>query len=94
MHTTLRRIAALFLVLILAPPFAGAVPGEAPTVNVNTESAAAMAEVLDGIGLSRAQAIVEHREAFGEFSELDDLLDVKGIGEKILTANAERIRFK
>jgi competence protein ComEA len=53
-----------------------------------------MAEVLDGIGLSRAQAIVEHREAFGEFSELDDLLDVKGIGEKILTANAERIRFK
>jgi competence protein ComEA len=52
-------------------------------VNVNTATAAEL-EMLPGIGASRAQAVIEAREAKGGFKSLDDLLEVKGIGEASL----------
>ena len=52
-------------------------------VNVNTASAAEL-EMLPGIGASRAKAVIEAREAKGGFKSLDDLLEVKGIGEASL----------
>jgi competence protein ComEA len=52
-------------------------------VNVNTATAAEL-EMLPGIGASRAQALIEAREAKGGFKSLDDLLEVKGIGEASL----------
>ncbi len=55
----------------------------APTVNVNTATAADL-ERLPGIGPVLARRIVEHREAKGLFRRLDDLLEVKGIGPKLL----------
>ena len=94
MHYVLRRLAASLLVALLATPTAFAVPDEQRTVNVNQDSAEVIADVLDGVGLSRAAAIVEYREAYGDFVELDDLVDVRGIGERTVAANAERIRFE
>lgn len=55
----------------------------APTVNVNTATAADL-ERLPGIGPVLARRIVEHREAKGLFRRLDDLLEVKGVGPKLL----------
>ncbi len=52
-------------------------------VNVNTASAAEL-EMLPGVGASRAKAVIEAREAKGGFKSLDDLLEVKGIGEASL----------
>jgi len=43
---------------------------------------------LPGIGPAKARAIVEHRERYGPFRSVDDLLNVKGIGPKLL----ERVR--
>ena len=40
------------------------------------------------------ERLVEYREAYGEFVELEDLVDVRGIGESTVAANAERIRFE
>ncbi len=58
------------------------------TVNINTASVEELCEVLPGIGEVKAKRIVEYREAAGGFDSIDELLNVKGIGEKTL----EKIR--
>jgi competence protein ComEA len=60
-------------------------------VNINTASVEKLAEVLSGVGLSKAQEIVNHREAYGNFHVAGDLVEVKGIGERIVLANEGRI---
>lgn len=61
------------------------------TVNVNTASAEEIATLLQGIGLQKAQAIVEYREINGQFLTKEDLTKVKGIGPAILARNDKRI---
>ena len=50
-------------------------------VNLNTASAADL-ESLPGIGKSTAQRIVEYRQKSGGFKKVEELMNVKGIGEK------------
>jgi len=50
-------------------------------VNINTASADEIATALDGIGDSKAQAIIEYREANGDFKLAADIMKVSGIGE-------------
>ena len=53
----------LALIAIAAAGIAHAqTSGEPAQVNINTADAATMARVLNGVGLKKAQAIVEHRE--------------------------------
>jgi competence protein ComEA len=56
-------------------------------VNVNNADAQMLADSLKGVGLKKAQAIVEWRVQNGDFVALEQLLEVKGIGEKTLQAN-------
>ena len=65
----------------------------AQLVNINTADAVAIAENLNGIGASKAQAIVEYRNLHGEFRSVDDLVKVKGIGFKLVERNSELISF-
>jgi competence protein ComEA len=50
-------------------------------------------ETLPGIGPSKAQAIIQHREEFGFFQSIDDLLDISGIGEKTLDNMKDSIQI-
>ena len=59
-------------------------------VDINTANAAELARVLDGVGRSKAEAIVAHRDEFGPFTDVDELRYVKGIG----AATVERNRAK
>ncbi len=68
--------------------------GDLVQVNVNTADAATIADVLVGIGMSRARAIVNYREEHGQFKSLDDLSQVIGVGEQTLANNKDRIRFE
>lgn len=56
-------------------------------VNINTASAEELAEALDGVGLSKAQAIVAYRETNGAFEHADELVNVKGIGLRTVDRN-------
>jgi len=56
-------------------------------VNVNTADAETIAKELNGIGLSKARAIVEYREKYGPFKNADELSLVKGIGERTVDRN-------
>jgi competence protein ComEA len=47
---------------------------------------------LPGVGPATAAAIVAHRDEFGPFASVDDLLDVRGIGPAKLDAIRTLIR--
>jgi competence protein ComEA len=53
----------------------------AAPVNLNTATVAQL-ETLPGIGARTAQAIVDHREKNGSFKKIEELMNIKGIGEK------------
>jgi competence protein ComEA len=81
---------------VLLPGLAGALIhvglAVAGPVNINTADAATLARELKGIGLKRAQAIVEYRREYGPFRSADELALVKGIGPKAIEANRADIR--
>lgn len=52
-------------------------------VNVNTATVAEL-EVLPGIGEARAQAIVRLRKERGGIENLDEIMQVRGVGEALL----------
>ena len=64
------------------------------TVNINTADAATLADVLKGVGLAKAEAIIAYRKEHGGFKSAEQLADVKGIGDKLVKANQERIVLK
>jgi competence ComEA-like helix-hairpin-helix protein len=64
------------------------------TVNINTADAATLARVLDGIGAAKAEAIVQYREEHGEFVDVYELANVKGVGERTVELNEDRITLK
>lgn len=67
-------------------------PAEArAAVNINTADASTIAEALDGVGRSRAQSIIDWREANGPFDDPYDLVQVRGISERIVSLNESRI---
>jgi len=50
-------------------------------ININTASVGEL-EALPGIGFAYASAIVEYREEKGNFSSIEEIKNVSGIGEK------------
>ena len=85
----LARSAVLALILA-AGAHAHAEEGAA-TVDVNTADAETIASVLDGVGLTKAEAIVRYREENGRFTDAYDLTQVRGIGDATVARNEERI---
>jgi len=82
------KLAAVTLAVALAVP--GLLLAATP-VNINQADAAAIARSLDGIGQSKAEAIVAWREAHGPFKKADDLKHVKGIGKATIERNRAAI---
>ena len=60
-------------------------------VNVNTASAEEIADSLKGVGLSKAEAIVDYRNENGPYKHMDELVNVKGIGIRTVDINREYI---
>ncbi len=61
------------------------VPSPASPLDLNTATPAQLEE-LPGVGPAIAAAIIAHRDEIGSFGEVDDLLDVTGIGPAKLAA--------
>jgi len=56
-------------------------PASTATVNLNTASATDL-EGLPGIGAKTAARIVEYRQKNGPFKKVEELMNVRGVGEK------------
>jgi competence protein ComEA len=75
------------IVLFSLPAFA-----LAGQVDINTADAETISAELNGIGLSKAKAIVEYRQKHGPFTSPEDLSLVKGIGERTVEKNLSDIK--
>ena len=63
-------------------PAAGKAAQEAPApVNLNTATVPQL-ETLPGIGRATAERILEYRQKNGAFKKIEELMNVRGIGEK------------
>tara|TARA_B110000495_G_C22883520_1_gene515283 strand:- start:545 stop:832 length:288 start_codon:yes stop_codon:yes gene_type:complete len=54
-------------------------------ININTATAVELAEALDGVGEVRAAAIIALSEKLGGFVNLEQLLEINGIGVAMLS---------
>ena len=86
--TTIAALAALVVSSVISS-IAMAAP-----VNINTASAVQIAEALNGIVLSKAQAIVDYRESYGLFTAADEIVFVRGIGDSTFENNKGDILVK
>jgi competence protein ComEA len=81
-------VAVMFLFTLVS-----ALHAEEGKVNINQATVEELAQ-LKNIGPGYAQRIVEYREQNGLFEKPEDLLKVKGIGQKTWELNKERIIVK
>ena len=88
---------ALFLLglMLVLPLLAAAAPlpsgqDQAKKVNINTASSAEL-QSLPRIGEKVAQRIIDFRKEHGPFKKIEDLMKVKGIGEKTFLNLKDRI---
>jgi competence protein ComEA len=63
----------------------------AAQVNINTADAETISRELTGIGQSKAEAIVTYREQNGPYKDIEDLVNVKGIGMVTIDKNKSKL---
>lgn len=88
------RIATLFVVLTIALMTSLSAFSSDDMININLADQATLEADLEGIGPALARRIVEFREMYGPFESLDQFLEVRGVGPKIVETNQNRIVFE
>lgn len=84
---------AMIWLLVLGLLFsfnATAFAAQSGKIDINKASAEELTQ-LQKVGPTTAERIVAYRKANGPFKSPDDLMQVKGVGEKILELNKDRI---
>ena len=79
---------AMATLLVASPGLAAAKPAPTDKVNINTATIEELT-TLPGVGPTLAGRVVEYREKAGRFASVEELLNVKGIGEKNFEKIAE-----
>jgi len=98
MHRSVLAIFAVFVCVISAAaaaqqPSRGAKPAAAVStevVNLNSSTPAQIA-ALPGIGPKTAELIVQYREKNGPFKKIEEIMNVKGVGEKSFLRIKDRL---
>ncbi|WP_299806573.1 ComEA family DNA-binding protein [uncultured Shewanella sp.] len=97
-------LSVLCLSSLLIFPVAEATTAEKPSSQPTSQSQATQSKLikinsataeelsmLNGIGQAKATAIVEYRKTHGNFSSVEQLTEVKGIGEKLIEKNRNQL---
>jgi competence protein ComEA len=83
----MKPIRSILLAAMLAGLSFGA---HADKININEADAASLA-ALNGIGQSKAEAIIEYRKVHGPFRSLEALTEVRGISPGLIDRNRDRM---
>jgi competence protein ComEA len=65
-------------------------PSAMEKVNLNTATVEQL-QTIPGIGPAMAKRVVEYRTKVGKFVKIEDILNVKGIGEKMFQKMKDRL---
>lgn len=87
----MKKITSNLLIILALSLFA--VNVQAGPVNINTADIKSLAENIRGVGVKKAQAIVDYRKRHGPFKRVEDIVKVKGIGPKLLEKNRADLRI-
>lgn len=83
----LRAVACVMVISILLVPVCLMAQAK---INLNTATLEELTK-LKRIGPTYAQRIIDYREKYGPFEKIEDLMKVKGIGQKTFDANKDII---
>ena len=86
MQTFRKNLIAAVLTLGLLNPLLATQP-----VNINSADATALADATDDVGTKRAQAIIDYRAMHGPFTNVEELANGRGSGERTVTQSRERL---
>jgi len=99
MHRLAARTAVLLALIVGAQVWLVAQQAKSPktdpgaataVINLNTATAEQL-DSLPGVGAALAARIVEYRQKNGSFKKVEDLMNVKGIGEKAFLKMKNRL---
>jgi len=89
-----KKYAAFLIAMMMLMIFSGNVMAETTDkVNINTATVEELVQ-LDRIGQKYAERIVAYRAEKGLFNSPEEIMLVKGIGDKTFEANKDRIVVK
>jgi len=63
-------------------------------VNINTASAARLADEIKGVGPRLAKRIVDYRLKNGPFESVEQLARVRGIGSRLIESNRDKLKVE
>ncbi len=84
----MKYLSSLILSLFLVLPVTGFA---AEAININTADKETLMNVIKGVGEQKAAAIVEYREKNGPFQSVDELANIKGIGQGTIDKHREML---
>ena len=84
----MNQLKHLLFSLLLCLPLAGFA---AEAVNINTADKETLMTVIKGVGEQKAAAIIQYREKNGPFKSVDDLTNIKGIGQGTIDKHREML---
>jgi competence protein ComEA len=79
---------SIVLTLLLALPIIGF---SAESININTADKETLMSVIKGVGETKADAIIAYRKENGNFKSIDELANVKGIGQGTVDKHREQL---
>ncbi len=84
----MKLIYAIIFSLMLSLPIIGY---SAESININTADKETLMSVITGVGDKKADAIIAYRNEHGNFKSVDDLTNVKGIGQSTVDKHREQL---
>jgi competence protein ComEA len=84
----MKLINSIILTLFLALPVIGF---SAESININTADKESLMSVIKGVGDKKAEAIIQYRKENGGFKSVDELVNVRGIGQAIVDKHRDNL---
>lgn len=80
----------IFAITAMAAPGLTVADNQVKKININTATSAELQQ-LPRVGEKVAQRIIDFRQQNGDFTKIEELMKVKGIGEKMFSSLKDRI---